>query len=76
MVEQPPALLEGQNGVLKGSSIRILHNLGNLILGLLDGGLESGQIVRRLDLTEVGGTQEETALLQQRVLALCLLTGT
>ena len=69
LVEQSAALLVGQNGVLEGGRLLVLHNLPDVLASLPDGFLEGGQIVRILDLAEVGSVEGQLAVLQQRVLA-------
>ena len=75
-VEQSSALLEGQDGVLEGGRLLAVYNLLDVFTLVLDSCLESGQIVRRLDGVKVWNVVGRVALLQQRVLGLCLLTGT
>ena len=74
-VEQAVALVEGQDGVLERGRILILHDLLDVVTLVLDSRLEGRQIVRDLDLAEVGRAEGHLTLLQQRVLALSLLAG-
>ena len=75
VVERLAALLEGQDGILEGGRVLILHYFGYFIAILLDGSLEGGQVVGRLYLAEVGSAEGQGALLQQWVLTLRLLAG-
>ena len=74
-IEHPPTLLKGEDGILESGRILVLYNLGYLVAFLLNGSLKGGQIVRRLDLTKVGCTKRQGALLKQRIFALSVFTS-
>ena len=73
-VEQPSALLKRQDGILESRRIFRLHNLRNVLPLLLDSQLKGWQIIRCLNLVEVGGAKGQSTLHQKRILLLGLLT--
>ena len=74
-VEQTVALVQGQDGVLEVGRIRVVHNLGDAVASGLDGCLEGRQIVGDLNLAEIGGSEGQRTLRQQRIFSLSLGTG-
>ena len=74
-IEHPPTLLKGEDGILESGRILVLYNLGYLVAFLLNGSLEGRQIVRGLDLTKVGCTKRQGALLKQRIFTLSIVTS-
>ena len=58
-VEQPSAVLIGQDGVGKGGLRLVVDDLGNFLSLLPDTFLDSGKVVLALDLTEVGRSERQ-----------------
>ena len=69
-VERLATLLEGKDGVVEGRRILVFYDSCDFVALLLDSRLEGRQIVRDLNLTEVGGSKRQGALLQQRIFTL------
>ena len=74
-VEQPSALLVGQDGVLERSRVGAGHDLTDVVARLPDGLLEGRHVVGGLNLAEVGRAEGQVALGEQRVVVLRLLAA-
>ena len=70
------AVLIGNDGVLKSSGVFAFRYFRNLVAGLLDGSLESRQIVFVFNLAEIRCSKRQSTLYQQWILTVGLLTGT
>ena len=74
-VEQTAAFLKGDNRVLERGGVLTLDDGLDVLTLLGDSCIKSRHIVGHLNLTEIGCAKGQLAFHQQRVLTLCLLTG-
>ena len=71
--EQGSALVVGHDGVLERRPLLVVNDVGHLRALQVDGSLDGGDVVAGADLAEVGSSEGQRALHQQRVLACCLI---